>query len=74
MSDRGDIIKILYEYDRESYESNGQKIAEQWINCLFHVDEVKAWIEQGVTNPQEAYDRRLNQEDMPPYYHDKEED
>ncbi|NDV27581.1 hypothetical protein [Desulfovibrio sp. JC010] len=72
MSDRDDIIKVLYECDRESYETDGMKIAEQWIDCLFHVDEVRAWIEHGVTDPQEAYDKRLNQEDMPSYYHDDE--
>lgn len=67
---RNDIIKILHDYDPEGYEREGKELAERWINNRFHENEIIAWLEFGVTDPDEAYDRRANQENMPDYYYD----
>lgn len=72
MSSRGEIRSVLQEFDRKLSDEDAADLASEWQNNRFHADEVEAWLEYGVTDPEIAYQRRADQEDIPPYYHDDE--
>ena len=73
MGNRNEILQLLWKYDRDDYHSNGDMLADGWINALFSPAEVQAWLEFGVTDPTEAQQRRADQRDLPPYYLDDSE-
>ena len=72
MGSRGEIRKVLQLFDHTLDDKNAAELAAKWQNNRFHADEVEAWLEYGVTDPEIAYQRRADQEEMPPYYHDDE--
>lgn len=72
MSSRGEIRSVLQSFDQEISDSDASELAAEWQDNRFHADEVGAWLKFGVTDPDVAYQRRADQEDMPPYYQDGE--
>lgn len=68
MSSLKEIRSVLQEFDQALSDSDAADLARIWQNNLLHADEIRAWLEYGVEDPEVARQRRADQEDMPPYY------